>query len=76
MLMDANYSRLTMTPGECDTSYGGTQIGGDLHDTSAIPDGYTRRKDDSIPRRSAVCDEMGISAEMNCTEGEAEFGGA
>ena len=67
MLMDTNYPRLTMTPGECDASYGGTQIGGDLHDTSAIPDGYTRRKDDSNLRRSAVCDEIGISAEMNCT---------
>ena len=67
MLMDTNYPRLTMTPGECDASYGGTQIGGDLHDTVAIPDGYTRRKDDSILRLSAVCDEIGISAEMNCT---------
>ena len=26
MLMDTNYPRLTMTPGECDASYGGTQI--------------------------------------------------
>ena len=56
-----------MTPGECDASYRGTQIGGDLHDTSAIPDGYTRRKDNSILRRSAVCDEISILAEMNCT---------
>ena len=33
MLMDTNYPRLTTTPGECDASYRGTHIGGDLHDT-------------------------------------------
>ena len=50
MLMDTNCPRLTMTPGECDASYRGTQIGGELHDTLAISDGYIRRKDDDILR--------------------------
>ena len=58
MLMDTNCPRLTMTPGEDDASYGGTQIGGDLHDTLDISDGHTRRKDDDILRRSAVCVEI------------------
>ena len=59
MLMDTNCPRLTMTPGECDASYRGTQIGGELHDTLAISDGYTRRMDDVILLRSAVCRYFG-----------------
>ena len=66
MLMNMNYPRLTMTPGQCDASYRGTHVGGDLHDTLAIPDGCTIRKDDNILRHSTVCDEIGISADMNC----------
>ena len=46
-LMDANCPRLTMSPGEDDTSYGG--------------------KDNDILRRSAVCVEIDIPADMNCT---------
>ena len=45
MLMDTNCTRLTISPGECDASYRGTHSGGELHDTLAISDGYTRRKD-------------------------------
>ena len=67
MLMDTSCPRLTMTPGEDDASYGGTQIGGELHDTLDILDGHTRRKDDDILRRSAVCAEIDIPADMNCT---------
>ena len=67
MLMDTNCPRLTMTPGEGDASYRGTQIGGELHDTLAISDGHTRRKDDDILRCSAVCVEIDIPADMNCT---------
>ena len=67
MLMDTNCPRLTMTPGEGDASYRGTQIGGQLHDTFAISDGHTRRKDDDILRRSAVCVEIDIPADVNCT---------
>ena len=67
MLMDTNCPRLTMTPGEDDASYGGTQIGGELHDTLDISDGHTRRKDDDILCRSAVCVEIDIPADMNCT---------
>ena len=52
-----------MTPGEDDASHRGTQIGGDLHDTLAVPNGHNERKDVDILRRSAVC----ISADMNCT---------
>ena len=48
-------------------NYGGTRIGGDLHDTVAISDGHTRRKDEDILRRSAVCVEVDIPADMNCT---------
>ena len=50
-----------------DTSYGGTRIGGDLHDTVAISEDHTRRKDEDILRRSAVCVEADIPADMNCT---------
>ena len=67
MLMDTSCPRLTMTPGEDDASYGGTQIGDELHDTLDISDGHTRRKDDDIFRRSAVCAEIDILADMNCT---------
>ena len=67
MLMDTNCPRLTMTPGEGDASYRGTQIGGELHDTLAISDGHTRRKEDDILRRSAVCVEIVIPVDMNCT---------
>ena len=67
MLMNTNCPWLTMTPGECDVSYRGTQIGSALHDTLAIPDDYTRRKDDVILGRSAVCVEIDSSADMNCT---------
>ena len=42
-------------------------MGGELHDTLAISDGYTRRKDDDILHRSAVCVEIDIPADMNCT---------
>ena len=58
MLVDTNCPRLKMTPGEGDASYKGTQIGGELHDNLAISDGHTRRKDDDILRRSAVCVEI------------------
>ena len=67
MSMDTSCPRLTMTPGEDDASYGGTQIGGELHDTLDILDGHTRRKDDDILRRSAVCAEIDIPADMNFT---------
>ena len=67
MLMNTSCPRLTMTPGEDDASYGGTQIGGELHDTLDISDGHTRRKDDDILRHSAVCIEIDIPADMNCT---------
>ena len=67
MLLDTNCPRLKMTPGEGDSSYKGTQIGGELHDTLAISDGHTRRKDDDIIRRSALCVEIDIPADMNCT---------
>ena len=56
-----------MTPGEDDASYKGTQIGGELHDTLDISDGHTRRKDDDILRHSAVCIEIDMPADMNCT---------
>ena len=59
-----------MTPGEDDASYRGTQIRGEIHDTLAISDGHTRRKDDDILRRSAVCVEIVIPADMNCTKVE------
>ena len=65
MLMYTNCPRLTMTPGESGAGYRGTQIGGDLLDTLAITDGYTRRKDDIILSRSSLCEEISISAEMN-----------
>ena len=41
--------------------------GGDLHDTLAVPNGHNGRKDDDILRRSAVCMEVDIPADMNCT---------
>ena len=50
-LMDTNCPRLTMTPGEDDPSYRGTQIGGELHDTVTISDGQTRRQEDDTLRR-------------------------
>ena len=56
-----------MTPGEDDASHRGTRIGGDLHDTVAILGGHTRRKDEDIFRRSAVCVEVDIPADMDCT---------
>ena len=67
VLLDMNFPRLKMTPGEGDASYRGTQIGGELHDTLAISDGHTRRKDDDIIRRTAVCVEIDIPADINCT---------
>ena len=67
MLLATNYPWLKMTPGEYDACYGGTPIGGDLHDTVAISDGHTRRKDEDILRRSAVCVEVDIQADMNFT---------
>ena len=66
-LLATNYPRLKMTPGDYDTSYGGTRIGGDLHDTVAISEGHTRRKDEDILRRSFVSVEVDIPADMNCT---------
>ena len=65
--MGMSCPRLTMTPGEDDASYGGTWIGGELHDTLDISDGHTRRNDDDILRRSAVCIEIDIPADINCT---------
>ena len=53
MLMDTNCPRLTMTTGEDNASYRGTQIGGELRDILAISDGHTRRKDDDILQDSA-----------------------
>ena len=41
--------------------------GGELHDTLSISNGHTRRKDDDILRRSTVCVEIDIPADMNCT---------
>ena len=67
ILMDTNCPRLKMTPGEGYVGYRGTQIGGELQDTLAISDGHTRRKDDDILRRSAVCVEIDFPADMNCT---------
>ena len=67
MLLDTNCLLLKMTPGEGDASYRGTQIGGELHDTLGISDGHTRRKDDDILCRSAICVEIDIPADMNCT---------
>ena len=52
------HTRLTITPGEDDASYGGTLD---------ISDGHTRRKDDDILCRSSVCVEIDIPADMNCT---------
>ena len=66
-LLATNYPRLKMTPGEYDASYGGTRIGGDLHDAVAISDGHTRRKDEDILRRSAVWVAVDIPTDMNCT---------
>ena len=54
MLIDTDSPWLTVTPGECHASYGGTQIGGKLrqiYDTSAITDGYTTNPNDMILRR-------------------------
>ena len=70
MLMDTGCPRLTMTPGEDDASYRGSQFGGELYDTLAISDGHTRRRDDDILRRSAVCVEIVIPADRNCTSVE------
>ena len=67
ILLDTNFPRLRMTPGEDDASYRGTHIGGNLHDTLAISDGHTRGEDDVILRRSSVCIEVDIPADMNCT---------
>ena len=44
-----------------------TWIRGDLHDPVAISDGHTRSKDEDIFRRSAVCVEVDIPADMDCT---------
>ena len=70
MLMDTSCPRLTMTPGEDDASYGGTQIRGELRDTLDISDGHIRRKDDDILRRSALCVEIVIPADMKGTRVE------
>ena len=67
MLLAKNCPRLQMTPGEDDASHRGTQIGGDLHDTLAVPNGHNGRKDDDILRHSTVCMEVDIPADMNCT---------
>ena len=45
-----------MTPGE-----------GELHDTLANSDRHTRRKGNDILRRSAICVEIDIPVDMNCT---------
>ena len=66
MLLATN-CRLQMTPREDDASHRGTRIGGDLHDIVAISDVHTRRKDEDIFRRSAVCVEVDIPADMDCT---------
>ena len=63
----ANHPRLKITPGDYDTSYGGTWIGGDLHGTVAISDGQNRINNEDILRRSVVCVEVDIPADMNCT---------
>ena len=76
ILIDTDYPRLTVTPGECYASYGGTQIRCDLrhtHDTSAVTDGYTVKPNYMILRRtsfhpenaSAECDENYISLEID-----------
>ena len=67
MLLAMNCPLLKITPGEYDASYGGTRTGGVLHDTVAISDGHNRRKNEDILRRSAVCVEVDIPADMNCT---------
>ena len=68
MLIDTDSPQLTITPGECHASYGGTQIGDNLqqtHDASAMADDCTRRKDDMILRRPAECNENFISTDMD-----------
>ena len=68
ILIDTDSPRLTVTPGECHVSYGGTQIRCDLrrtHDTSAMTDGYTMKPNDMILRHLAECDESYISAEID-----------
>ena len=67
MLLATNCPRLQMTPGEDDASHRGTRIGGDVHDTVAISDGHPGSKDVDIFRRSAVCVEVDIPADMDCT---------
>ena len=49
-----------------DASHRGTQIGGDVHDTVAISDGHIGSTDVDIFRRSAVCLEVDIPANMDC----------
>ena len=48
------------------TRHRGTRIGGDVHDTVAISDGDTGSTDVDIFRRSAVCLEVDIPADMDC----------
>ena len=66
MLLATNCPRFQMTPGEDDASHRGTRIGGDLHDTLAVPNGHNGRKDDDILRHSAVCMDVDIPVDMNC----------
>ena len=64
ILIDTDSPRLTVTPGECQASYGGTQIRCDLrqtHDTPAMTDGYTTKPNDMTLHHLAECDESYIS---------------
>ena len=65
MLLATNCPRSQMTPGEDDASHRGTRTGGDVHDTVAISDGHTGSADVDIFRRSAVCVEVDIPADMD-----------
>ena len=67
MLLAKNCPQLKMTPGEDDASHRGTRIAGDLHDTLTVSDGHNERKDDDILCRCAVCIEVDIPEDMNCT---------
>ena len=61
---DADFDSFKTAPGD---AHRGTRIGGDVHDTVAISDGHTGSTDVDIFRRSAVCLEVDIPADMDCT---------
>ena len=77
ILIDTDFPRLTVTPGECYASHDSTQIRCDLrhaHDTSAVTDGYTVEPNYIILRHtsfhsdnvSAGRDEIDGSPNIDC----------